>query len=80
MANSESTAEGTGTTSKSKAKAKEVEAPKILKGKLVSKLENPITLEYAGRGIRLSPYAEIGSVEFSKLGQLPKGVAFVPIN
>jgi len=46
-------------------------------GKLISKLDHPVTVSYDGAGLILAPKAILENVKKEKLGTLPKGVIYV---
>jgi len=49
-------------------------------GKLISQLNHPVTITYAGEVMTLSPREPVKNVVRERLGSLPKGVIFVARN
>lgn len=52
-------------------------AEKVL-GKLISKVNYPVSVTYGNKSIILSPRQVIKNIDKSILGPLPKGVVFQP--
>jgi len=50
----------------------------VVMGKLISKVNYPVSVTYGNKNIIVSPRQVIKNVDKSKLGPLPKGLVFQP--